>query len=125
MEQKGIRLELENSEEAWVWGDEFKVEEVITNYMSNAINHADGEKLIQSQQFFHHTVHFIRFVNDNFTIKFTAFCIIINTLLQSFRITLDQCQRCLQLMGHVRQKFFSHLINLYLFLNIILQMEKS
>ena len=47
MEQKGIRLELENSEEAWVGGDEFKVEEVITNYMSNAINHADGEKLIR------------------------------------------------------------------------------
>ena len=47
MEQKGIRLELENSEEAWVWGDEFKVEEVITNYMSNAINYADGEKLIR------------------------------------------------------------------------------
>ena len=47
MEQKGIRLELENPEEAWVWGDEFKVEEVITNYMSNAINHADGEKLIR------------------------------------------------------------------------------
>ena len=47
MEQKGIRLELENSEEAWVWGDEFKEEEVITNYMSNAINHADGEKLIR------------------------------------------------------------------------------
>lgn len=47
MEQKGIRLKLENSEEAWVWGDEFKVEEVITNYMSNAINHADGEKLIR------------------------------------------------------------------------------
>ena len=47
MEQKGIRLELENSEEAWVWGDEFKVEEVITTYMSNAINHADGEKLIR------------------------------------------------------------------------------
>ena len=49
MEQKGIRLELENSEEAWVWGDEFKVEEVITNYMSNAINHADGEKRIDIQ----------------------------------------------------------------------------
>ena len=47
MEQKGIRLELENSEEAWVWGDEFKVEEAITNYMSNSINHADGEKLIR------------------------------------------------------------------------------
>ena len=47
MEQKGIRLELDNPEEAWVWGDEFKVEEVITNYMSNAINHADGEKVIR------------------------------------------------------------------------------
>lgn len=46
-EQKNIRLELENPEEAWVWGDEFKVEEVITNYMSNAINHADGEKEIR------------------------------------------------------------------------------
>jgi len=46
-EQKNIRLELENPEEAWVWGDEFKVEEVITNYMSNAINHADGEKVIR------------------------------------------------------------------------------
>lgn len=47
MEQKEIRLELENSENVWVWGDEFKVEEVITNYMSNAINHADGEKVIR------------------------------------------------------------------------------
>ena len=47
MEQKGIRLELDNPEEAWVWGDEFKAEEVITNYMSNAINHADGEKVIR------------------------------------------------------------------------------
>ena len=47
MEQNGIRLELDNPEEAWVWGDEFKVEEVITNYMSNAINHADDEKVIR------------------------------------------------------------------------------
>lgn len=47
MEQKGIRLELDNLEEACVWGDEFKVEEVITNYMSNAINHADGGKVIR------------------------------------------------------------------------------
>ena len=46
-EQKNIALELENPEEAWVWGDEFKVEEVITNYISNAINHADGEKVIR------------------------------------------------------------------------------
>ena len=29
-----------------VWGDEFKVEEVFMNYFSNAINYAQGEKVI-------------------------------------------------------------------------------
>lgn len=31
----------------YVWGDEFKVEEVITNYISNALHHAAGEKRIE------------------------------------------------------------------------------
>ena len=26
------------------WGDEFKIEEVITNYLSNALNHVSGER---------------------------------------------------------------------------------
>ena len=30
----------------YVWGDEFKVEEVFMNYFSNAINYAVGEKII-------------------------------------------------------------------------------
>lgn len=30
----------------YVWGDEFKVEQVITNYLTNAMNHVDGEKKI-------------------------------------------------------------------------------
>ena len=30
----------------WVWADEFKIEEVVTNYLSNAIHHAGGEKKI-------------------------------------------------------------------------------
>ena len=29
-----------------VWADEYRIEEVITNYVSNAINHCDGEKKI-------------------------------------------------------------------------------
>lgn len=33
-------------EEIYVWADEFKVEEVLTNYLSNAMNHADFEKHI-------------------------------------------------------------------------------
>lgn len=47
LEQKEIRLETENLPESYVWADEFKVEEVITNYLSNAINHAEGERIIR------------------------------------------------------------------------------
>lgn len=48
MEQKGIRLDMSRMDSSvYVWGDEFKVEEVITNYMSNAINHAEGERIIR------------------------------------------------------------------------------
>lgn len=47
MEQKGISLDIDSLEEAYVWGDEYKVEEVITNYLSNAINHCEGEQKIQ------------------------------------------------------------------------------
>ena len=44
--QKEITISMDNTEPAYVWGDEFKVEEVITNFLSNAMNHAAGEKQI-------------------------------------------------------------------------------
>lgn len=44
--QKEITVEFEKSGPIYVWADEFKVEEVLTNYMSNAIHHAEGEKRI-------------------------------------------------------------------------------
>lgn len=46
-EQKGAEIEFEQEKPVYVWGDEFKVEEVITNYISNALNHVDGEKKIR------------------------------------------------------------------------------
>lgn len=46
-EQDHIRLEADIPDAAYVWGDEFRIEEVITNYMSNAIHHCDGEKVIR------------------------------------------------------------------------------
>lgn len=46
MKQNDIRVQLPNEEMMYVWGDEFKVEEVFTNYLSNAINHCAGNKLI-------------------------------------------------------------------------------
>lgn len=47
MEQKGIKLIFRETEEIDVWADEFKVEEVVTNYISNAINHCDFDKIIE------------------------------------------------------------------------------
>ncbi len=34
-------------EPLYVWGDEFKIEEVITNYLSNACHHVSGERKIE------------------------------------------------------------------------------
>ncbi|MCR4946834.1 MAG: HAMP domain-containing histidine kinase [Lachnospiraceae bacterium] len=45
MGQKGIEL-IFDEPDYFVWADEFEVEEVVTNYLSNAINHCDGAKKI-------------------------------------------------------------------------------
>ncbi len=45
-QQHGIALSFSQEKPIYVWADEFKVEEVLTNFMSNAIHHADGEKRI-------------------------------------------------------------------------------
>lgn len=46
-EQNGITVEFDGGEALYVWGDEFKVEEVFSNYLSNAIHYAEGEKRIE------------------------------------------------------------------------------
>ena len=40
-----LRLKLENP--LYVWSDELKIEEVLTNYISNACNHLENEKIIE------------------------------------------------------------------------------
>ncbi len=47
MEQKGIRVVFSEDAPVFVWSDEFQIEEVVTNYISNAINHCEGEKVIE------------------------------------------------------------------------------
>ncbi len=44
--QNEIRVKLEQTEPVYVWGDVFKVEEVFTNYFTNAVHYCLGEKLI-------------------------------------------------------------------------------
>ncbi len=45
-EQKGITLTFHEEEPIYVWADEFKTEQVLTNYISNAIHYVSGEKKI-------------------------------------------------------------------------------
>lgn len=45
-QQKDADISYEGGESIPVWGDEFKVEEIITNYLSNALNHIGGERRI-------------------------------------------------------------------------------
>lgn len=47
LEQEQIHCEFTQEEAVFVWGDIFKIEQVISNYMSNAIHYAKNEKRIQ------------------------------------------------------------------------------
>ena len=46
IQQNGIEVRFDGSQPMYVWADEFKIEEVITNFLSNAIHYAMYEKRI-------------------------------------------------------------------------------
>lgn len=46
LKQNGISVRMEDYGAIYAWGDEFRVEEVFRNYLTNAINYAQGEKII-------------------------------------------------------------------------------
>lgn len=43
---KEISVKMDDYNPIYVWGDEFKIEEVVMNYFSNAVNHCSGDKVI-------------------------------------------------------------------------------
>ena len=45
--QKEAKVLFTGGDPLYVWGDEFKVEEVITNYLTNALNHLDYDHTIE------------------------------------------------------------------------------
>ena len=49
LKQKEINLAFDEDAPIYVWSDAYMSEEVFTNYLTNAINHADGEKRIDIQ----------------------------------------------------------------------------
>lgn len=46
-EQEGIRVIFRQEQKVYVWADEFKVEQVVRNYVSNAFHHVDKEKVVE------------------------------------------------------------------------------
>ncbi len=46
-EQKQVQIRFQERKEYMVWADQGKIEEVLMNYISNACNHAEGEKIIE------------------------------------------------------------------------------
>ena len=46
-QQKEAQISYSGKDSVYAWGDEFKIEEVITNYLSNALNHVSGAKKIE------------------------------------------------------------------------------
>lgn len=46
-EQNQAHVEVETEHPLRVVGDEFKIEEALTNYLTNAMNHLDGERIIR------------------------------------------------------------------------------
>jgi len=45
--QNGVKVKLDRPGPIYVWADEFKTEEVVRNFFSNAMNHVNGEKIIE------------------------------------------------------------------------------
>ena len=45
--QKEVTLLYAPQEPVYVWADEYMIEEVVLNYVSNALNHVDGNKIIE------------------------------------------------------------------------------
>lgn len=46
IDEKGAQVSFASEDSMYVWGDEFKIEEVVTNYLSNALNHLDYDRKI-------------------------------------------------------------------------------
>ncbi len=60
--QNEARVIFNETEPLYVWADEFKTEEVVTNYVSNALNHLDGRKTVE-----------IRLLKEDDRVKVTVF----------------------------------------------------
>ena len=45
--QKEVTVKFDDYQPIFVWGDEFRTEEVLRNYFSNALNHIEGDRIVE------------------------------------------------------------------------------
>lgn len=45
--QKGVTLHFDKKEPIYVWADEYLIEQVVSNYISNSLNHVEGSNIIE------------------------------------------------------------------------------
>lgn len=60
--QNGVSVRMDHYDSIYVWADEFKTEEVFMNYFSNAVNHAEGEKVVD-----------VKLARDEDTVRISVF----------------------------------------------------
>ena len=53
IKQYDIKIDFSGNEQRYVYADEFKIEEVITNYITNALHYATGEKVVRISEEIH------------------------------------------------------------------------
>ena len=46
-QNKNVKVNFRQKDRVYGWADEFKAEQVIRNYVSNAFNHVDGDMVIE------------------------------------------------------------------------------
>lgn len=46
LKQRNVKVHIDSPDKVFVWGDQFKVEHVIRNYLTNAINHVKNDNFI-------------------------------------------------------------------------------
>ena len=76
----------------------------------------------QGQKLAYHLVHLVGLIHDDLTVITAAFFILAHAVAYPLRIALDQGNRCFQFMGDIGNELFSHLIDLDLLVNVVLQL---
>ncbi|MDY6286747.1 MAG: HAMP domain-containing sensor histidine kinase, partial [Lachnospiraceae bacterium] len=47
IEESGAKVIFRQEDRYFVWGDEFMIEEVVTNYLTNALHHCEGDHVVE------------------------------------------------------------------------------